>query len=137
MDVAGGVGHNAGANPPLSSGGCAVKQVVIENPVINSPFAEPVRHFKFDDDGITDEIVEARRVEDGQGVGDPLNLILEVAGQQKKDKEAMTATALTLWVPAVNNGGLWGRWGFVEVTDPWDAERTVRGMLTQRRGASE
>ena len=32
-------------------------QVVIENPVINSPFSEPTRHFRFDDEGITDEIV--------------------------------------------------------------------------------
>ncbi|MEK7784040.1 MAG: DEAD/DEAH box helicase family protein, partial [Chloroflexota bacterium] len=39
-----------------------MSQVVIENPILNSPFEEPVRHFKFTDDGITDEIVEARRV---------------------------------------------------------------------------
>ncbi|MBI3941017.1 MAG: DEAD/DEAH box helicase family protein, partial [Acidobacteria bacterium] len=39
-----------------------MKQVVIENPILNSPFAEPARHFKFSDDGITDEIVETRRV---------------------------------------------------------------------------
>src|SRR3990172_2024552 len=37
-------------------------QVVIENPVLNSPFEEPKRHFRFSDDGITDEIVESRRV---------------------------------------------------------------------------
>lgn len=37
-------------------------QVVIENPVINSPFDEPQRHFKFDDEGITDQIVQARRI---------------------------------------------------------------------------
>ena len=36
-------------------------QVVIENPVINSPFAEPQRHFRFSDEGITNEIVGARR----------------------------------------------------------------------------
>ncbi len=29
-------------------------QVVIENPVLNSPFEEPKRHFKFTEDGITD-----------------------------------------------------------------------------------
>src|SRR3990172_200736 len=40
----------------------AMKQVVIENPILNSPFEEPTRHFKFADEGITDEIVEARRV---------------------------------------------------------------------------
>jgi len=39
-----------------------MKQVVIENPILNSPFAEPTRHFKFSDEGITDEIAAARRV---------------------------------------------------------------------------
>ena len=39
-----------------------MRQVVIENPVINSPFGEPDRHFRFTDEGITNEIVEARRV---------------------------------------------------------------------------
>jgi type III restriction enzyme len=37
-------------------------QVVIENPILNSPYQEPSRHFKFSDDGITDEIVESRRI---------------------------------------------------------------------------
>ncbi len=35
---------------------------VIENPILNSPFREPTRHFRFDDEGITNEIVEARRL---------------------------------------------------------------------------
>src|ERR1700730_15948505 len=35
---------------------------VIENPILNSPFAEPERHFRFGSDGITDEIVESRRL---------------------------------------------------------------------------
>ncbi|MFB3042441.1 MAG: hypothetical protein ACE1ZS_11670, partial [Candidatus Poribacteria bacterium] len=38
-----------------------MRQVVIENPVINSPFKEPQRHFKFDEQGITNEIVSKRR----------------------------------------------------------------------------
>ncbi len=37
-------------------------QVVIENPVLNSPFKEPKRHFRFTEEGITDEIVEERRI---------------------------------------------------------------------------
>ena len=37
-------------------------QVVIENPIINSPFDEPTRHFRFNDEGITNEIVEGRRI---------------------------------------------------------------------------
>ena len=36
-------------------------QVVIENPILNSPYAEPQRHFRFSEEGITNEIVEARR----------------------------------------------------------------------------
>ena len=39
-----------------------MSRVVIENPVINSPFGEPARHFRFTDEGITNEIVGARRV---------------------------------------------------------------------------
>lgn len=38
-----------------------MKQVVIENPIINSAFQEPQRHFRFDDEGITSDIVEQRR----------------------------------------------------------------------------
>ena len=34
---------------------------LIENPILNSPFSEPDRHFRFDDNGITNEIVQGRR----------------------------------------------------------------------------
>ncbi len=37
-------------------------QTVIENPILNSPFFEPSRHFKFSDEGITDEIIDQRRI---------------------------------------------------------------------------
>lgn len=37
------------------------QNVVIANPIINSPFAEPSRHFFFDEEGITDRIVQNRR----------------------------------------------------------------------------
>jgi hypothetical protein len=33
-------------------------------------------------------------------------------------KEAKVSTAKALWVPAVNNAGTWGRWGFIEIRDP-------------------
>ena len=39
-----------------------MNQVVIENPIINSPFDEPTRHFRFTDEGITNEIVTGRRI---------------------------------------------------------------------------
>ena len=38
-----------------------MKQVVIENPILNSPFAEPTRHFKLSDEGSTNKTGSARR----------------------------------------------------------------------------
>ncbi len=34
---------------------------VIANPILNSPFSEPGRHFLFNDEGITDQIADGRR----------------------------------------------------------------------------
>jgi type III restriction enzyme len=34
---------------------------VIENPIINSPYRAPLRHFAFDNDGITNRVKEGRR----------------------------------------------------------------------------
>ena len=38
-----------------------MRQGVNENPIINSPFDEPTRHFRFSDEGITNEEVDGRR----------------------------------------------------------------------------
>ena len=74
------------------------------------------------------------RIDDGHGKDDPLNLILEVTGERKKDKEAKTATARTLWVPAVNNHGGFGRWAFLEITDPYDdSAELIRAQTRGRR----
>jgi type III restriction enzyme len=72
------------------------------------------------------------RIDDGHGIEDPLNLILEVTGERKKEKEAKTATARTLWVPAVNNHRGFGRWAFLEITDPYDDEvELIRSVTNQ------
>jgi type III restriction enzyme len=60
-----------------------------------------------------------------------LNLILECTGQKKKDKEAKVTTAQSLWVPAVNNRGGFGRWAFLEIEDPWDAQNAIRAILRE------
>lgn len=70
-------------------------------------------------------------LDDGHGPDDLLNLIVEVTGQSKKDKEAKTATARNLWIPAVNNDGSFGRWDFLEISDPWDAKSTIRRHLEE------
>jgi type III restriction enzyme len=72
-------------------------------------------------------------VDDNHGPDDLLNLIVEVTGEKKKDKAAKVATAETLWVPAVNNHGGFGRWAFIEVTDPWNAQNLIRSLLKQVR----
>jgi type III restriction enzyme len=69
------------------------------------------------------------RVDDGRGKNDPLNLVLEVTGQRDDAKVAKTDTARTLWTPAVNNHGGFGRWSFLEIRDPWNAKNEIRAYL--------
>src|SRR6266851_6959697 len=70
-------------------------------------------------------------VDDGHGPNDLVNLLLEVTGEKKKDKAAKVATARTLWVPAINNHGGFGRWAFIEIPDPWDAQNFIRDFLKE------
>ncbi len=74
---------------------------------------------------------EAKRRGGGAGGegNDLLNLILEVSGEARRDKATKVATTRTLWVPAVNNHGGLGRWAFLEISDPGDAQNTIRAML--------
>lgn len=65
---------------------------------------------------IPDFLVQLR-----DGRPDPLNLLIEVTGERKKDKVVKVETAATYWVPAVSNLGEFGRWAFTEITDPWEA----------------
>jgi type III restriction enzyme len=63
-----------------------MKQVPIENPILNSPFSEPTRHFRFSEDGITDEIVEARRIS---------SYFIPIAKPKKKGKQLAFETEWT------------------------------------------
>ena len=73
-------------------------------------------------------------IDDGRGPDDLLNLLIEVTGESKKDKAAKVSAARTLWVPAVNNHGGFGRWAFIEIDDPWDAKNTIRAKLRTSTG---
>ncbi|MGE3795498.1 MAG: BPTD_3080 family restriction endonuclease [Dehalococcoidia bacterium] len=72
------------------------------------------------------------RMDDGRGADDPLNLVVEVSGAARRDKAEKVHTARELWVPGVNNLGDFGRWSFVEVSDPWDAKNLIRAHLATR-----
>jgi type III restriction enzyme len=66
-----------------------------------------------------------------EGEEDPVNLVIEVSGQRKKDKVARVSAAQSLWIPAINNHGEFGRWAFVEVTDPWDCIELIRSAVAK------
>jgi type III restriction enzyme len=63
--------------------------VVIENPILNSPFAEPSRHFRFGEEGITNEIVPSRRSS---------SYFIPIPAAKKKGKEQLVLD--TEWVAA-------------------------------------
>ncbi|MBN1575364.1 MAG: DEAD/DEAH box helicase family protein [Chitinispirillaceae bacterium] len=71
-------------------------------------------------------------INDEKGIGDPLQLIIEVTGENRKDKIAKVSTATTLWVPAVNNHNGFGRWDFIEISDPWDAAKQIRKHISEK-----
>lgn len=71
------------------------------------------------------------RLDDGHGRENPLHLIIEVSGEPRKDKAAKVSTARDLWVEAVNNHGGFGRWKFIEISDPWDVANSIRAMTKQ------
>lgn len=64
-----------------------MKNAIIENPVINSPFTEPSKYFRFTDEGITSEIVEGRR---------PSSYFLPIAKPRKRDKQTKFETEWTI-----------------------------------------
>lgn len=69
------------------------------------------------------------RIDDGHGLEDMLNLVVEVSGRDKKDKKEKCATARELWVPAINQHGGFGRWAFLETTDPWNVMNEIRNLI--------
>lgn len=81
-------------------------------------------------------------INDGRGPRDPLKLILEVSGSEEGQdkigdaKAAKVSTAKNLWLPAINDAGVYGRWAFLEVLDPWDVQRTIRAVLTPNAGTA-
>ena len=73
--------------------------------------------------------LDPERIVCGAGSDDLLNLIVEVSGAGRRDKAAKVATTRTMWVPAVNGTGAFGRWDYIEVRDPWDAKALIRKHL--------
>ena len=75
------------------------------------------------------------RIDDGSAPDDLLNLIVEVSGARRKDKDHKVSTMRNLWVPAVNTWGQVGRWRFIEVTDPWEAAGLIESVALEAASA--
>ena len=77
-------------------------------------------------------------IDDGQGSDDLLNLMSRSERVSEEGQAAEGGDGGTFWIPAVNNhGGFQGSSGLQwEVTDPWDAARTIRGLLSGMEGVA-
>src|SRR5438105_338986 len=92
-----------------------MSEVVIENPIINSPFNEPTRHFRFSDEGITNEEVSGRRSS---------SYFIPIAKPKKKATQLQFDTEWTqdrieenkLVNDIRRRVGLWRKGGYVGVT---------------------
>jgi type III restriction enzyme len=69
------------------------------------------------------------KIDDGHGMDNLLHLILEVSGEAKNQKQAKVETTKTMWIPAVNNEKTFGRWDFLEITDPSTCMKTIEKFL--------
>ena len=69
------------------------------------------------------------RLDDGHD--DPLNLIVEVKGYRGEDAKTKKATAEQFWVPGVNANGQFGRWAFVELTEPFTMREEFDRVVTR------
>ena len=70
-------------------------------------------------------------LDDGHGEDDPLHLVVEVSGERLESKLAKVTTAREFWVPGVNELREFGRWAFIEISDPWATAVTIRAFLAQ------
>ena len=88
---------------------------LISNPILNSPFLVPTRHFRFDDEGITNEILDGRR---------PSSHFVPIPRAKKKGKQLQFETEWTKDRiepnPVVDRirqrVGAWRQGGYVGVT---------------------
>jgi type III restriction enzyme len=70
-------------------------------------------------------------VDDGHGDNDLLNVLIDLAGAKRVEERARVA-ARTLWLPAVNHHGGFGRWDFVEADGSSGAAVAIRAHVCDR-----
>ena len=95
-------------------------------------FSIPYLHEGKSHDYVPDFLVRLKR-----SAGEDFDrvLIVEVSGGQKSahapgSVKVKAATARDSWCPAVNNHGGFGRWGYVEITDPTSIKPDLDAAVT-------
>ena len=73
-------------------------------------------------------------IDDGHGPEDLLHFVIEVTGERDREKAAKVDTARSRWIPAVNNAKQFGRWRFVEITDPYEGADMIRALIVESSG---
>ena len=88
---------------------------IIENPILNSPW-EPDRHFRFDDGGITNEIVSSRRssiyfipIAKSKRKGKTVSFDTEWTGNRIEENK-------TVFGRIRDRVGMWRKGGYVSIT---------------------
>jgi type III restriction enzyme len=68
-------------------------------------------------------------VDDGNGMHDPLHLVVEIKGYRREDAKEKKGTMETYWIPGVNNLGTYGRWAFAEFRDVYEIESDFKAKV--------
>jgi hypothetical protein len=116
-------------------------QVVIENPILSSPYGEPTRHFKFTEDGITDEIVAGRRkISYFVPIARPKkrggqHTLFETEWTQDRVEETRLVNDIRERVALWRKGGYPGSWSSSSSTTPPTASTAPSCRRARRAGA--
>ena len=94
----------------------------------NMGFEVPYRYQSESKRYIPDFIVQ---VDDGHGEEDPLHVIVEIKGYRGEDAKDKKNAMEVYWVPGVNNHGGYGRWTFVELTEPYSMAGDFEAQVNQ------
>ncbi len=88
--------------------------VLLEHPILNSPYEYSSRHGELD----------------GEGQPDPLRLLVEMKDSQGEDSKVKMSTMETWPAPRVNWPGSFGGWAFAEFTDVYALRVDLEAEIT-------
>ncbi len=72
------------------------------------------------------------KIDDGKGEDDHLNLIVEIKGYRGEDAKVKAETMRTYWIPGVNRLKKFGRWAFLEITEPYSMDSDISDLILEK-----